>query len=170
MRFAILLFCVSLSGAIALAQTSEAGRQSFVSRCAGCHGSDGNGGELGPGITTRVPARTDDDLKTLLRQGLPTAGMPAFPSLSDTETADLIRYVRTLRPRSGTNPVRATVATGDGRRTEGLVLNQTSADLQLIGDDRTIHLFSKQESQYRAVQSQADRPTSHGTLSGSRTR
>src|SRR5262245_61702898 len=168
MRFAILLFCVSLSGAVALAQSSEAGRQSFVSRCAGCHGSDGNGGELGPGITTRVPARTDDDLKTLFRQGLTTAGMPAFPSLSDVETADLIRYVRTLRPRSGTNPVRTTVATGDGRRTEGLVLNQTSADLQLLGDDRTIHLFRKHGSQYRAVTSQADWPSYNGQTSGSR--
>jgi alcohol dehydrogenase (cytochrome c) len=168
MRFAILVVCALASGSILLAQSTEGGRQSFVSRCAGCHGSDGNGGELGPGITTRVPARTDDDLKTLFRQGLPTAGMPAFPSLSDVETADLIRYLRSLRPRSGANPVRTTVTTADGRRTDGLVLNQTSVDLQLLGDDRTIHLFRKRGTQYRAVTSQADWPSYNGQTSGSR--
>src|SRR5437762_207365 len=44
----------------AAAQSPEPGRQVFVSRCAGCHGSDGNGGELGPAIASRVPSRTDD--------------------------------------------------------------------------------------------------------------
>ena len=50
--------------ATAAAQTPDAGRQVFAQRCAGCHGSDGNGGELGPGIATRVPARTDQELTT----------------------------------------------------------------------------------------------------------
>src|SRR5713226_7043336 len=76
--------CVVFSSPIAAAQTSaDTGRQVFVGRCASCHGSDGNGGELGPGIATRVPSRTDQELASLLRMGLPTAGMPAFRSLTD---------------------------------------------------------------------------------------
>ena len=30
------------------AQTPDAARKAFESRCSGCHGADGNGGELGP--------------------------------------------------------------------------------------------------------------------------
>src|SRR5260221_13346956 len=89
-----------LLGSVAGAQTPDAGRQVFVGRCAGCHGSDGNGGELGPGISTRVPLRTDADLAALLRQGLPEAGMPAFGTLTEQESRELVRFLRTLRPRA----------------------------------------------------------------------
>ncbi|PYR27987.1 MAG: hypothetical protein DMF98_04240 [Acidobacteria bacterium] len=111
---AILLICVLLPTSAALAQSSDSGRHAFVSRCAGCHGSDGNGGELGPAIAARVPSRTDEDLTSLFKQGLPASGMPAFPSMSDTETGELIRYVRGLRPRTGSGPVRATIPLTEG--------------------------------------------------------
>ena len=82
MRIAVTFLSVLVSGSIAFAQTPDPGRATFVGRCAGCHGSDGNGGELGPGIATRVPSRSDEDLSTLFRQGLPAAGMPAFASMT----------------------------------------------------------------------------------------
>ena len=59
MKTSIALLCAFFVSSLAAAQTPEAGRQAFVSRCAGCHGTTGNGGELGPDITSRVPARTD---------------------------------------------------------------------------------------------------------------
>src|SRR5262249_30728512 len=98
--------CCGIS-ALALALVSVSaqeapGRTTFVARCAGCHGSDGNGGELGPAITTRVPTRTDQDLSTVIHDGLPAAGMPAFENLTASESADLVRFLRTLRPRNGT--------------------------------------------------------------------
>jgi alcohol dehydrogenase (cytochrome c) len=164
----ILLFCVWLPTPVALAQRPDSGRQAFVSRCAGCHGSDGNGGELGPAIAARVPSRTDADLRSLFRQGLPAAGMPAFSGLSDTETGELIRYLRTLRPRTGSEPVRTKVTLVDGGVIEGLVLNQSALDLQLLGDDRKIHLLRKSGARYRAVTSQADWPSYNGQTSGSR--
>src|SRR5262252_9807730 len=97
---AMVVILVLLSGLVARGQTPDTGRQVFVSRCAGCHGTDGNGGELGPAITTRVPARTDADLSALFAQGLPASGMPSFANFSTEETADVIHYLRTLRPRS----------------------------------------------------------------------
>jgi len=165
---AILLLCVLFPASIALAQSPDSGRQVFVSRCAGCHGSDGNGGELGPAVTARVPSRTDEDLQSLLKQGLPASGMPAFPSLTDAEAGDLIRYLRTLRPRSGSGPVRAKIMLADGSLVQGLVLNQSALDLQLLGDDRKIHLFRKSGDRYRAVTSQADWPSYNGQTNGSR--
>jgi len=163
---AILLFCTLLPTVIA--QSPDSGRQVFVSQCAGCHGGDGNGGELGPAIALRVPSRTDEDLTSLFWRGLPAAGMPAFPNLSGTETGELIRYLRTLRPRSGSGPVRTTITLIEGGVVEGLILNQTALDLQLLGDDRKIHLLRKSGGQYRAVTSQADWPSYNGQPSGSR--
>ena len=167
MRTAILAFCL-LVPSIALAQNPGPGQQGFVSRCAGCHGSDGNGGELGPAITDRIPARTDEDLAALFKQGLPAAGMPAFPNLTATESADLIRYLRTLRRRQGSGPVRTKLTLVDGSAIEGLVLNQSALDLQLLGDDRKIHLLRKSGERYRAVTSQADWPSYNGQTTGSR--
>jgi alcohol dehydrogenase (cytochrome c) len=169
MRFSFAVVWVWLASAIAAsAQTPDPGRATFVSRCAGCHGSDGNGGELGPGIAARVPSRSDQDLSTLFRQGVPAAGMPAFPNLGETETGDLIRYLRTLKPRTGSGPVRTTVTLAGGRSLAGLVLNQSADDLQLLGDDRRIHLLRKAGREYRPVTSQADWPSYNGETTGSR--
>src|SRR5947209_17531898 len=110
MKKALLLVILVLLGAGAGAQ--DAGRQVFAQRCAGCHGSDGNGGELGPGIATRVPTRTDQELSTLFRQGLPASGMPSFATLSDADSATLIQFLRTLKPRAGTAPPHVSVTVG----------------------------------------------------------
>ena len=96
------------------------------------------------------------------------AGMPAFPGLTDTEMRDLIRFLRTLRPREGSGPVRTKIPLITGGSLEGLVLNQGSDDLQLLGDDRKIHLLRKSGDRYRPVTSQADWPTYNGQTSGSR--
>jgi len=165
----VFLLFTLLAGSLASAQSAEPGRQVFVSRCAGCHGSDGNGGELGPAIATRLPSLTDDDLTSLVRQGRSSAGMPAFPGLNDADVGALIRYLRTLRPRSGTAPTRMRVTLDDGRAIDGLVLNQSASDLQLLGDDRRIHLLRKSSGdRYRAVTSQADWPSYNGQANGSR--
>jgi alcohol dehydrogenase (cytochrome c) len=168
MRVVVLLGIALCSSPIATAQAPDPGRQVFVSRCAGCHGTTGNGGELGPAIAARVPARTDQDLTTLLRQGLPAAGMPAFANLTTTEATDLIGFLRTLRPTNGERPARAKVALGGGRVLEGLVLNQSAADMQLLGDDRRIHLLRKTGDEYRSVTSQADWLSYNGETRGSR--
>ena len=167
MRFLLALVC-ALFATSAAAQTSDPGRLVYASRCAGCHGSTGGGGELGPSIVTRVPSRTDEELTTVIRQGLPTAGMPAARTITDTELADLIRFLRTLRPRQGSGPVRTTLTLTNGSPLAGLILNQGDVDLQLLGDDRRIHLLRKTGDRYRAVTSQTDWPSYNGGTTGSR--
>jgi alcohol dehydrogenase (cytochrome c) len=167
-RVVIPFLLTLIATTVGSAQAPDPGSQVFVARCAGCHGSDGNGGELGPGIATRVPLRSDADLTTLLRQGLPGAGMPAFSTLTERESADVVRYVRTLRPRAGSGPERAKVTLGGGRVLEGLVLNRSAVDMQLLGDDQTLHLLRKSGNEYRQVTSQADWTSYNGQASGSR--
>jgi len=144
------------------------GAATFVSRCAGCHGTTGNGGELGPAITARVPARTDQELTTLLHDGLPASGMPSFATLTSPEAADLIGYLRTLRPQNGSGPERAQVTVAGGAALEGLVMNRSASDMQLLGGDRRMHLLRKSGNQYRRVTSQADWPSYNGDTKGSR--
>jgi alcohol dehydrogenase (cytochrome c) len=168
---ALFLSCAlaaAVSATGVFAQPADGGRQTFVNRCATCHGTDGNGGELGPNVAIRVPSRTDQDLSTVIKQGLIAAGMPAFGSLSDTETSDLVHYLRSLPIRAGTGPVRGKVTLVDGKPIEGLVLNQSSSDMQILGDDRKIHLLRKSGAQYRVVTSQSDWPSYNGRETGGR--
>src|SRR4029077_8210112 len=82
----------------ALAQTTDAGRKLFENRCSGCHGADGNGGELGPPIARRSAGRTDVELTKTITEGIPSRGMPAS-KLTESDMKDLIRFLRTLRGR-----------------------------------------------------------------------
>ena len=68
---------VLLAGAAALAQD---GKQAFATRCSVCHGVDGRGAERGPNLANnrRVRSRSLEELRTVVRNGIPAAGMPAF--------------------------------------------------------------------------------------------
>ena len=76
----------------------SAGRKTFENRCSGCHGADGNGGELGPPIARRVTNLSDAQIKTTVVEGLPARGMPPN-NVSDADMPQLIGYLRSLRPR-----------------------------------------------------------------------
>ena len=150
------------------AQNVESGRKAFVTRCASCHGTDGNGGELGPAVAARVILRTDDELRMVLRTGFPAAGMPPFSTLSDAEAADLVAFVRTLKPRTSTVPVRSPFTLADGRVLDGLVLNRTHGDVQVLDAKQRIQLLRPEGDRYRAVTSQADWASYNGGPDGSR--
>ena len=79
-----------------------------------------------------MPTRTDQELTTLVRQGLPASGMPSFANLSDADAASLIQFLRTLKPRAGSAPEHATVTVG-AATIGGLVLNQSQFDMQILG-------------------------------------
>jgi mono/diheme cytochrome c family protein len=111
------------------AQGVDPGRRVFASRCAACHGTEGDGGELGPSIVARLPLRTDQDLEAVIRDGLSGAGMPAFANLSKAESADLIAFLRTLRPRAGAGAQRTGVTLADGSSLSGVILNQSAAEI-----------------------------------------
>lgn len=170
-----LQFCLTLllSGVpmfaqtVALTQTAAAGKNQFESHCVGCHGTGGNGGELGPAIAGRVPNFTDAELATLIHTGLPNSGMPAN-LLNQQDTRVLIAYLRTLLPADEAPPQRATVTLTGGRKLEGLVLNQTAQDMQLLTNDQRVHLLRKNGAIYREVTSQTDWPTYNGQVTGSR--
>ncbi len=168
MRMAFIVLAFTLLVSLPSAQTPDSGRTTFVNRCAGCHGTDGNGGELGPAIATRVPTLSDQDLSNLLREGKPTLGMPAFAALTAEESSGLIRYLRTIKPRTGFTPTRTTLKVDGGRTIEGLVFNQSLSDMQLLDSDGQLRMFRRGTSGHRQVTSQSDWPSYNGGPNGSR--
>src|SRR5215813_2113077 len=87
----------------------EAGKRHFEVRCAACHGADGKGGERGPDIISSDTARRRpvNELRELIRKGIPAAGMPAF-QLPERELQELIAFLRFLSA-----PAIENVAPGD---------------------------------------------------------
>jgi len=153
----------------AWAQNVEPGRQVFASRCANCHGTGGGGGELGPSILARIPLRNDAELEAVIREGVSGAGMPSFANLSKAEAGDLVAFLRTLKPRAGTGPQRTTVALSSGRSVPGVLLNQSDGEMQVLGDDRALHLLRDAGGgKYREVTSQTGWTSYHGGPTGNR--
>jgi cytochrome c oxidase cbb3-type subunit 3 len=74
------------------------GQQIFESRCAGCHGLDGRGGERAPDIATseKTQRRSDEELSRIIARGVPGTGMPAFASLGSS-LKNVVAYLRQLQ-------------------------------------------------------------------------
>ena len=86
------------------------GKKLYRDRCAPCHGNDARGGGQGPGLegNPRLSGKTAAQLREVVRQGSPGAGMPAFDLPAD-ELDAIAAYVRGLNAG-------ATVAPAAGRR------------------------------------------------------
>jgi len=167
MRMLALILLTAVPASPAAAQAPEPGRRPFEQLCSACHGADGQGGERGPGFIAALAFRTDAELATLIREGLPARGMPGF-SVPPAQMPAIVAHIRRLQSRAGPELQRVKVDTIEGRPLEGLALNQSSVDLQLLSADKRIHLLRRDGERYRAVTSQADWPTYHGQLGGNR--
>ena len=111
---------------VALAAEDEPGEQLgfelYVSQCARCHGVEGDGNGAGRDsptfatlprdlttglyrfISTQNGVASDDDLRHVIVNGLPNAGMPGFDRLSDRQVNSLVAYLDHLwvdRPAVG---------------------------------------------------------------------
>ncbi|HEY3132925.1 MAG TPA: PQQ-dependent dehydrogenase, methanol/ethanol family [Acidobacteriota bacterium] len=92
----------------------QAGKKEFEALCSACHGADGTGGEKGPSIipSSDKAARSQKELRELIRVGVPAAGMPAF-ELSEDRLAKLLAYVHALSAPAIESPVPGDVVAGE---------------------------------------------------------
>jgi PQQ-dependent dehydrogenase (methanol/ethanol family) len=99
---------------LASAQTPDPGRAAYEARCVGCHASDGTGGGHGPAIVElRQPkASTRAAIRDLIRNGVPNAGMPAFP-IPDAELEAIVGYVEALKTPAADHPTAGDPAAGE---------------------------------------------------------
>ena len=95
--------------------------------------------------------------------------MPAFPDIVDPARANLIAYLRTLHARGETEVTHMTVQLADGGSLTGTALNRSATGIQLLGEDKKVHLLRKtSDGRYRAVTSQQDWPSYNGDTVGYR--
>src|SRR3954471_5500335 len=75
----------------------EGGRQLFNGMCVECHGVNGTGADA-PSLNRArlVHAPTDAALVKILEVGIPNTNMPRIRRFTDTETRQLVTYVRSL--------------------------------------------------------------------------
>ena len=92
-----------------------AGRKSYETHCAVCHGLDARGGEHAPGIANSRDAQQKSDraLFGIIRGGLPAAGMPSFPTLPDNEINAVVQYLRSLSGAAPAENVKGHPARGE---------------------------------------------------------
>ncbi len=122
MRAVVLVVSAVLGAGVGLAwiapaarAADDAGKASYDRNCSQCHGDKGDGnGPAAAHLTPRprdftsgkfkirtTPSGmlpTDDDLRRVIRTGMPYTSMPAWPNLPDAEVAGLIQYVKSFYP------------------------------------------------------------------------
>ena len=92
--------------------TSATGRSTFNSYCSGCHGLDGRGSDKAVNIAATDKVRLSDaELSTIISNGIPGTGMPAFRTLSEKQIRAVVGYVRLLQGKTGIRTV-----PGDAKR------------------------------------------------------
>jgi cytochrome c oxidase cbb3-type subunit 3 len=79
---------------------TEKGRQLFLGMCSRCHGASGNGGE-GPSLTRLTRAHNDEELRAIIRDGIPDRGMPRIRRFTDAELRQMAGFVRSLGQTAG---------------------------------------------------------------------
>jgi alcohol dehydrogenase (cytochrome c) len=145
------------------------GRNAFESRCSVCHGADGNGGERGPAIASRIPNLADPQLRTTILEGLPQRGMPAS-NLKDAELLPLIAFLHTLQPAGlEFQPYAARVQMAAQGSLEGTIVSEGFDEAALRTGDGRLHLLRKLPGgKFREVTSHTDWPTYNGDIGGNR--
>ena len=148
------------------AQTIDAGKAQYQTRCASCHGEDGRGGEHGPAIVSRntLRATTKEAVRDIIKKGIPNAGMPAF-DIPEGDLDFIAAYVMVLRkPAASGRSAAVSVRLRNGKTIHGTVLNENAFDIQLLDTGGKLHLLSKDETV--EIQHEKSDRTALSTLTG----
>ena len=82
-----------------------AGRTRFAANCGFCHGPEATGGSGGADLT-RSPLVAADErgnrIGTLVRAGRAEAGMPAFPTLAESDLAAIVAFIHDQKTKAET--------------------------------------------------------------------
>ncbi len=86
-------------------ENTKAGQELFLAHCQHCHGAQGEGnGEFADYLdsppadlrSARTQARTDEELRTMIREGRPGTKMTGYEIFEDDEIINLVTFIRSL--------------------------------------------------------------------------
>jgi cytochrome c oxidase cbb3-type subunit 3 len=91
-----------------------AGQRAFASTCAGCHGLDGRGSDKAPNIASSAKLQhlTNAQLSSIVSDGVPGTGMPAFRSIGSEQIRKVVAYLRTLQGQAAGRALPGSAAEG----------------------------------------------------------
>ncbi|MBS1958559.1 MAG: c-type cytochrome [Bdellovibrionales bacterium] len=96
-----------LNAMLAQAESVDAGKEVFISKCAACHAPDG-GGLVGPNLTDQYWLHGKggiSDIYKVVRDGVADKGMPPWgPILKETELKSVVVFVKSLEGRKPAAP------------------------------------------------------------------
>ena len=153
------------------------GEESYQTRCSLCHGGDAAGSDRAGSILPTLHSSGPDRLARIIREGVPSRGMPRF-EIPDEELTPLIAYLKELaaaaapaardprapRPRAGS------IQLAGGGSLDGTILNESGFDAQFRTAEGDVRLFRREGDAYRepAVAPYVDWPSYHGSDTGNR--
>src|SRR6185436_19742656 len=81
-------------------------KQTYIKLCGGCHGDDARGTQQGPGLAGNpwTRRRSVQNLRNVIHNGIPAAGMPAF-DLPDATLDALAKLVVSLNASAADSTV-----------------------------------------------------------------
>lgn len=85
-------------------ELTAGGRKLFLRNCAECHGKDGTGKAKKHSANLQLPAiqlQSDGTIFWKITNGNTGKGMPAFSKIPEPERWQIVMYLRTLRPGTG---------------------------------------------------------------------
>ena len=143
--YPILLLGLLLMPALAAQQKSsssppisiENGKKLYAEHCAGCHGADTQGTDRAPSLegNRRLRQRSTGQLRTLIQQGIPASGMPAF-DLPIQQLDAIAGFVHSLNSSAAEN-----VAPGNPSEGEQMFFGKTQGTSQRCAVRRLIALI-----------------------------
>jgi cytochrome c oxidase cbb3-type subunit 3 len=136
MRFpAVALLCCVLPACAQSERDLADGKAAFRSNCAFCHGLTGGGGR-GPALISGrfLHGSTEEEMKSVIRNGVPGSTMPAFNEMAHDELNKLVSFIRSL---SGSNANGAPVP-GDPAKGRQVYLRNGCPSCHRIGAEGSI--------------------------------
>jgi putative heme-binding domain-containing protein len=96
------------------AKLIEEGQKAYARACAGCHGAEAEGSDRAPQLagSRRLRARSPEQVRRLIYDGIPSSGMPAF-HLPDEELDALTAFVHSLNSAASKTWVPGSSAAGE---------------------------------------------------------
>jgi cytochrome c oxidase cbb3-type subunit 3 len=170
------VFILGLAAGHAQTTAHNAGRRTFESSCAPCHGLNGKGGEHAPDIATRpdIVGLSDSEILKVLREGKPQAGMPPFTGLGTAKLSNILNYLRFLQGRRRTPTVVGSAEKGKevfSGKAGCSVCHMVHGSGVFLGPDLSDYGASHSTDEIRsAIVSAEKRPGTHKELAKATTR
>ena len=150
---AVSILCSTPSLAAAVAADGE---DSYLTRCAQCHGGDGAGTDRAVSIIPTLQTSATARLADIITEGVASKGMPAIAVPPD-ELGPLVAYLKTLataaspgaRDPRAPEPRTGSLRLVGGGALSGTILNESGFDAQIRTEDGRFHFLRRSGTAYR---------------------